>query len=154
MPGAIGRNAIAWRISSCHSSSCCDAGTPAAAEVSRLSGRSNGLTGACSLHSGCTTAKVLAHCVTVKTLAIEDIYADPHKLDSYLESGEPVEISRGGRTVAELAPRKTAVENGGTLKRPPIDLRARFLKMWGPDAFHSPISVAEEFEEIRRDRAL
>ena len=90
----------------------------------------------------------------MKTLAIEDIYTDPHKLDSYLESGEPVEISRGGRTVAELAPRKLLVGTGETLKRSPTDFRARFLKMWGPDAFRSRISVAEDFKEIRRDRAL
>jgi hypothetical protein len=107
-----------------------------------------------SRHNGCATANVLAHCRKVKTLAIEDIYADPHKLDSYLESGEPVEILRGGRTVAELAPKKVLVESSGKLKRSPIDLRARFLKMWGPDAFRSPLSVGEEFEEIRRDRAL
>jgi hypothetical protein len=90
----------------------------------------------------------------VKTLAIEDIYDDPHKLDSYLESGEPVEILRGGKTVAELAPRKLLAETSGPLKRSPVELRARFLKMWGPDAFRSPISVREEIEEIRRDRAL
>jgi antitoxin (DNA-binding transcriptional repressor) of toxin-antitoxin stability system len=91
----------------------------------------------------------------VKTLAIEDIYADPHKLDSYLESGEPVEISRAGRTVAELAPRKAlVVETGGTLKRSPIDLQTRFSKMWGPDAFRSAISVGEEIAELRFERAL
>jgi hypothetical protein len=107
-----------------------------------------------SLHSGCAAAKGLPRCRTVKTLAIEDIYADPHKLDSYLESGESVEILRDGRTVAELAPRKVAVETGAVLKRPHIDLRARFLKMWGPDAFRSPISVGEEFAELRRARML
>ena len=90
----------------------------------------------------------------VKTLALEDIYADPHKLDSYLASGESVAVVRDGREVAELVPRKAAVEPSGTSKWPPIDFRARFLKMWGPDAFLSPVSVAEEFAELRRERAL
>ena len=90
----------------------------------------------------------------MKTLALEDIYADPHKLDSFLDSGEPVEVVRDGLAVAELVPRKAALEPGGTSKLPPIDFRARFLKMWGPDAFHSPVSVAEEFAELRRERAL
>ena len=78
----------------------------------------------------------------------------PHKLDSFLEAGEPVEILRGGQTVAELAPKKLLVKSGGKAKRSPVDFRARFLKMWGPDAFRSPISVVEDFKEIRRDRAL
>ena len=90
----------------------------------------------------------------VKTLALEDIYADPHKLDPYLASGESVAVVRDGREVAELVPRKAVVEPSGTSKWPPIDFRARFLKMWGPDTFHSPVSVAEEFAELRRERAL
>jgi hypothetical protein len=90
----------------------------------------------------------------VKTLAIEEIYADPHKLDFYLESGESVEIVRGGRTVADLAPRKVPVETNRQLQRSPIDLRARFFKMWGPDVFRSPISVAEDIAELRRERTL
>ena len=90
----------------------------------------------------------------MKTLALEDIYADPHKLDSFLDSGESVEVVRDGLAVAELVPRKAAAESSGTSKWPPFDFRARFLKMWGPDAFHSPVSVAEEFAELRRERAL
>ncbi len=90
----------------------------------------------------------------VKSLALEDIYADPHKLDSFLASGESVEVVRDGRAVAELVPRKTVAELGGTSKWPPIDFRARFLKMWGPDAFASQVSVTEEFAELRRERAL
>lgn len=90
----------------------------------------------------------------MKTLALEDIYADPHKLDSFLDSGESVEVLRDGRAVAELVPRKAAAESSATAQWPPIDFRAQFLQMWGPDAFHSPVSVAEEFAELRRERAL
>ena len=35
---------------------------------------------------------------------------------------------------------------------PPVDFRARFLKMWGPDAFQSQIPVTELFDELRRQR--
>lgn len=91
---------------------------------------------------------------TVKTLALEDIYADPHKLDIFLASGECVAVMRDGLEVAELLPRRVVVESNASAKRPRADYRARFLKMWGPDAFASQISVAEEFAELRRDRAL
>ncbi len=90
----------------------------------------------------------------MKTLTLEDIYADPHKLDPYLASGESVAVVRDGLAVAELVPRKAAMESSATAKRPRADYRARFLKMWGPDAFASQVSVAEEFAELRRERAL
>ena len=90
----------------------------------------------------------------VKTLALEDIYADPHKLDSFLDSGESVEVVRDGRAVAELVPRKAAAESSGTSKWPPINFRARFLKMWGPDAFRSQVPVTDLFDELRRQREL
>jgi len=89
------------------------------------------------------------HPQVVKTLALEDIYADPHKLDSYLDSGEPVAVMRGGRVVAEFVPHKDALKTGETPKRPFVDFHARFLEMWGPDAFDSTVSVAEQFEELR-----
>jgi hypothetical protein len=68
-----------------------------------------------------------------------------------LDSGESVAVMRGGRTVAELAPRQIATESARAAKHPPqIDYRARFLQMWGPDAFKSEISVEEEFADLRR----
>ena len=83
----------------------------------------------------------------VKTLALEDIYADPHKLDSYLDSGETVALIRGGKAVAEFVPHKA--DASGAVERPKVDYKARFLEMWGPGAFASGASVAEEFAEIR-----
>ena len=41
----------------------------------------------------------------MKTLALEDLYADPRQLDPLLRGGERVEIVRGGQTVAEIVPR-------------------------------------------------
>jgi hypothetical protein len=88
----------------------------------------------------------------VKTLALEDIYADPHKLDSYLESGEAVALVRDGMAVAEFIPHKAS--ESVAVESPKIDYKARFLKMWGPQALESSISVAEEFAELRQGRVL
>ena len=90
----------------------------------------------------------------MKTLTLEDIYADPHKLDPYLASGESVAVLRDGLEVAELVQRKASVKSSAATKRPRTDYRARFLEMWGADAFASQVSVAEEFAELRRERAL
>jgi antitoxin (DNA-binding transcriptional repressor) of toxin-antitoxin stability system len=90
----------------------------------------------------------------VKSLALEDIYADPHKLDIYLDSGESVEVVRDGRAVAQLVPHQATAESKTLVKQPITDYRRRFLEMWGPEALHSEISVAEEFAELRRHRPL
>ncbi len=90
----------------------------------------------------------------MKTLALEDIYADPHKLDAYLESGEAVEVMRAGRAIAELIPRQATEKLDRVGKRPDTDYHARFLEMWGAEALSSSISVADEFAELRSERAL
>jgi hypothetical protein len=90
----------------------------------------------------------------VKKLALEEIYAHPHTLDSVLASGEPVAVMRAGRAVAEFVPKKDAANTASPRKRGTTNFRARFLKMWGPDALKSQISVAEEFADIRRERNL
>ena len=91
-----------------------------------------------------------AHFPSVKTLAIEDIYANPHALDSFLAAGEPVVMVRSGQAVAELVPKPAS--SAATPRRARPDFKARFLQMWGPDAFTSKESVAEQFAEFRRDR--
>lgn len=90
----------------------------------------------------------------MKTLPIEDLYADPHKIDVYLDSGESVAVVRDGREVAKLVPLPSATASGGPATRPKVDYRARFLGMWGPNAFRSPVSVSDEFAELRRERSL
>jgi antitoxin (DNA-binding transcriptional repressor) of toxin-antitoxin stability system len=86
----------------------------------------------------------------VKTLAIEDIHANPHVLDSVLATGEPVVITRSGKPVADLVPRSATPVPARINPRP--DFKARFLQMWGPDAFNSTESMAQQFAELRRDR--
>jgi hypothetical protein len=89
----------------------------------------------------------------VQSLPLEDIYANPHSIDRFLEAGEPVQFVRDGRAVAELVPRKTQPASESAA-RPVSDYRRRFLEMWGPDALESKTSVAEEFAQLRRDRGL
>jgi len=90
----------------------------------------------------------------LKTLSLEEIYVDPHKLDSFLISGESVAVLRDGQAVAEFVPHKNAVTTEVGSVRPKVDFRARFMGMWGPEAFNSTISVSAEFEEFRRQREL
>jgi len=89
------------------------------------------------------------HFLSVKTLALEDIYANPHTLDSFLASGEPVVVVRAGQVVADLVP-KPAASAATERKRP--DFKARFRQMWGADAFDSKEPVAGQFATLRRDR--
>ncbi len=64
----------------------------------------------------------------MKLLALEEIYADPHKLDPFLESGERVEVVRDGLVVADLVARhQKGGQKSGAVSRP--DFKARFLKM-------------------------
>ncbi|GDY22993.1 hypothetical protein LBMAG56_43400 [Verrucomicrobiota bacterium] len=86
----------------------------------------------------------------MKTLAIEEIHANPHVPDSILTTGEPVVITRSGKTVADLVPRSAAPMPARIYPRP--DFRACFLQMWGPDAFNTNESVARQFTKLRRDR--
>jgi hypothetical protein len=83
----------------------------------------------------------------VKTLSLEDIYADPHKLDAILDAGEAVALVRDGRAVGEFVPRKVGAK--GPEVRPTVDYKARFLRMWGTEAFASKRSVADDFAEMR-----
>ena len=88
----------------------------------------------------------------MKTLAIEEIYANPHALDYFLATGEPVVVVRSGQAVADWVPKPAAPAPVLPSTRP--DFKARFLQMWGPDAFNSKESVAQQFAEFRRDRRL
>lgn len=53
----------------------------------------------------------------MKTLALEDLYADPHRLDPLLEAGERFAVVRGERTVAEIVPTTFPPSGGGELPR-------------------------------------
>lgn len=91
-----------------------------------------------------------------KKLAIEDVYTDPHRLDPFLGTGESVIVLREGREVAQLMPilprGRTGTQGAARSGKP--DFRARFLEMWGADAFQSQVSVSEDFELLRRGRAF
>jgi hypothetical protein len=92
----------------------------------------------------------------VRSIAIEDVYNDPHKLDPFLGTGESVVMLRDGREVAQLMPilprGRTGTQGAARSGKP--DFRSRFLEMWGADAFQSQVSVSEDFELLRSGRVL
>jgi len=92
----------------------------------------------------------------VRSIAIEDIYNDPHKLDPFLGTGESVVMLKEGREVAQLMPilpnnRIGTLETASSGKP---DFRARFLEMWGADAFQSQLVVSEDITQLRSARVL
>jgi hypothetical protein len=92
----------------------------------------------------------------VRSIAIEDVYNDPHKLDPFLGTGESVVMLKEGREVAQLMPilpnsRIGTLETASSGKP---DFRARFLEMWGADAFQSQLVVSEDFTQLRSARVL
>jgi hypothetical protein len=93
-------------------------------------------------------------CSVPKKLAIEDLYNDPHRLDPFLGTGEPEVLIKEGRAVAQLMSILPS-GGGGTLDAARFgkpDFRARFLEMWGADAFQSQLAVSEDFARLRSGR--
>jgi len=90
----------------------------------------------------------------VKTITLEEIYADPHVLEPLLAGDQPVEIMQKGRAVATLRP--SIKPNGKYVPKPmpKIDFKARFLAMHGPDAFKSTRTTADIFDALRREPPL
>ena len=86
----------------------------------------------------------------MKTITLEEIYADPHVLELLLAGNEPVSIVQGGEAVATLRPRLKPKGKYIRKRATKIDFRARFLAMHGPDAFKSTRSTADIFDELRR----
>jgi hypothetical protein len=91
-----------------------------------------------------------------KKFAIEDVYNDPHKLDPFLGTDESVVMLREGREVAQFMPILPSgrIWTQGAARSGKPDFRARFLEMWGADAFQSQVSVSEDFELLRSGRVL
>jgi antitoxin (DNA-binding transcriptional repressor) of toxin-antitoxin stability system len=86
----------------------------------------------------------------MKTLTIDDIHADPHRLDALLDSGERIEITRSGQMIAEVIPHAAIQPKPAPRERP--DFKARLIATWGVDALRSTVSIDEQFAELRRER--
>jgi len=91
-----------------------------------------------------------------KKPATEEIYNKPHKLDPLIKTSEPAVVLREERSVAYFIPIHSSSLTGtprtGESGRP--DFRARFLGMWGADAFRSQVPVSEDLEQLRSGRAF
>jgi hypothetical protein len=89
----------------------------------------------------------------VKTITLEDIYADPHVLDPLL-AGEPVEVMQKGERLGQLTPRlEQPVQKKPRVRFDAAKHRAWFLKTHGPDAYKSTRTTADIFDELRRERS-
>jgi hypothetical protein len=88
----------------------------------------------------------------VKTVALEEIHADPHVLDLALANGEALSVSKDGRSVAEFRPLTLEASSTVDLQAWVKEHRAWMLETWGPEAFKSTTPVEEDLKRIRRDR--
>lgn len=87
----------------------------------------------------------------MKTIALEDIYADPHMLELLLVESESLEISRPGQVLGMLTPKKDLRPGKMPNRFDAGKHRTWFLESYGPDAYDSKRSVAELFEALRRE---
>ena len=67
-------------------------------------------------------------CLTMKTAAVRDLRNDFARLSAWLEDGEQVEITRGGKPSAHLVPATPC-----TLVKP--DILKRLKNTWGGRVF-------------------
>jgi antitoxin (DNA-binding transcriptional repressor) of toxin-antitoxin stability system len=89
----------------------------------------------------------------VKTITLEEIYADPHVLEPLIAAGEPVEITQKGEQVGRFTPEVKRVPKKPFVRFDAKAHRAWFLKTHGPDAYKSKRSVADLFDELRREQS-
>lgn len=88
----------------------------------------------------------------MKTATVEDFTAHVVDYLGCVEAGEEVALSRAGRVVARMSPALTPTQAKPPVAKP--DFKARFLAMWGADAFTNTESVSAQFEALRSDRRL
>jgi antitoxin (DNA-binding transcriptional repressor) of toxin-antitoxin stability system len=90
----------------------------------------------------------------VKTITLEEIYADPHVLEPLIAAGEPVEITRNGERVGSLTPNEKPLPKKPRVPFDAAKHRAWFLKTHGPDAYKSTRSVEEIMDYVRGERSV
>ena len=83
--------------------------------------------------------------VSMQTVNVEDVPARAAQIESWLGSGENVELVRDGRSFARLVPMETpAATNGATRPVPRVDWAAQRKEIWGDRVFSD--------EEVRQNR--
>lgn len=89
----------------------------------------------------------------MKTITLEEIYADPHVLEPLLAGGQLVAILEKGKPVGDLVPRKQPTPEKKPARFHADEHRAWFLKTYGPDAFKSTRSVQDIIDHARQERS-
>ncbi len=85
----------------------------------------------------------------MKTITLDEFYADPHVIGALLAAGEPAEILCKGDRVWILEPSVQSKEPSVPKPVTKADFKARFLAMHGPDAFKNTRSVEEITGAVR-----
>lgn len=73
---------------------------------------------------------VIHFCITMKTATVRDLRNDFARLSAWIEDGEQVEITKGGKTFAHLVP-----ATARKFAKP--DILKRLKKTWGDRVFSS-----------------
>ena len=77
----------------------------------------------------------------MKTASVRELRNDFARLSAWIENGEPVEITKGGKPFARLVP---ATETGSPRKLVKPDILKRLKKTWGDRVFS-----AQEVADMR-----
>ena len=77
----------------------------------------------------------------MKTASVRDLRNDFARVSAWIENGEPVEITKGGKPFARLVP---ATETGSPRKLVKPDILKRLKQTWGDRVFS-----AQEVADMR-----
>ena len=87
-----------------------------------------------------TFRPVIHRCLTMKTATVRDLRNRFARLSAWIENGEPVEITKGGKVFARLLPATEAKPK----KLVKVDFLKRLKETWGDRVFS-----AQEVAEMR-----
>ena len=87
-----------------------------------------------------TFRSVIHHCITMKTATVRDLRNHFARLSAWVENGESVEITKGGKVFARLVP----VAASKSKRLPKVDFTKQLRKTWG-----NRVISAKEIAEMR-----
>ena len=88
-------------------------------------------------------------CITIKTASVRDLRNDFARLSAWIENGEPVEITKGGKPFARLVP---VTEAGSPRRLVKPDILKRLKKTWGDRVFSAQEVAAMRATELESEQ--
>ncbi len=95
-----------------------------------------------------TFRPVIHRCLTMKTATVRDLRNRFARLSAWIENGEPVEITKGGKVFARLLP---AVESKSK-QLVKVDFAKQLRKTWGDRVFSAQEVAAMRAAELAGER--